>query len=184
MTDARRPLRLALIAVLAVALAGCASGVAPAPPSADGSARPESPPAGSDGANGSGGGAIVVPPDEGGGGIQPGDPVLTVPKPGQLMVHPVGVTELLARVDGRHVVLNARWWSGVEQCSVLDSVGLVRDGTTITVTLLEGTSDLDVACIAIAVEKVTVIDLGELEPGSYTIAGDPGDAAAIVVEVP
>jgi hypothetical protein len=81
-------------------------------------------------------------------------------------------------------VLNARWWSGVEPCAVLDSVGVARDGQTITITLLEGTSDADVACIAIAVEKVTVIDLGELEPGRYTVVADPGEAAAVTVEVP
>ena len=188
MTIARRPLPIGLIVILAGILGACATGAASPPSSAGESDRVETPPASGDevgGGGGAGEGGSVVPPNEGGGGIgQPGVPELVVPRPGQQMVHPVGVSELAARVEGRRVVLNARWWSGIEPCSVLDSVGVERDGETITVTLFEGTSDVDAVCIAIGVEKVTVIDLGELEPGTYTVAADPGDAAAIVVEVP
>jgi hypothetical protein len=187
MTHARRLLLVTVIVALAGVAAACASGTVTAPPSADGSARSDPPPVNDDGGGGNDqDGSIVAPPDKGGGGGigLPGNPEPVAPKPGQLMVHPVGVSELLARVDGRRVVLNARWWSGVEPCAVLDSVGVVRDGNTVSVTLFEGTSDLDAVCIAIAVEKVTVIDLGELEPGTYTVAADPGDAAAIIVKVP
>jgi hypothetical protein len=188
MTTTRRLLVVLIVVLLAAVLGGCGSGAATAPTLPDDSARIDPTPSdGNDGGgeNGSNGGVVAAPDEGGGGGIgQPGIPEPVVPRPGQLMVHPVGVSELLARRDGRHVVLNARWWSGVEPCAVLDSVGVARDGDTITVTLFEGTSDPDVACIAIAVEKVTVIDLGELEPGTYTITADPGEGAAIVVKVP
>jgi hypothetical protein len=180
MTHARRLLLLVITIAVAGVAAGCGATAPSAPPSADRSAPVDAPP-------GDGGdGGVVTPPNEGGGGGigGPGGPEQVVPKPGQLLVHPVPVTSIEARVNGRHVVLNARWWSGVEPCAVLDSVGVARDGQTITITLFEGTSDADVVCIAIAVEKVTVIDLGELEPGTYTVAGDPGDAAAVTVEVP
>ncbi len=113
----------------------------------------------------------------------PGRPQLVVPNPGQQLVHPVAIGELVARVDGRHVVLNARWWSGVEPCSILDSVDVARDGSTFRIALIEGTSDPDAMCIAIALEKVTVIDLGELDPGTYTVKPSLGDAPPIRVVV-
>jgi hypothetical protein len=179
MTNVRRLLLLAALTAVVGAAAGCGSSAASAPPpSADRSAPIDAPSGGDDG-------EVPIPPNEGGGGIgQPGGPEPVVPKPGQLLVHPVPVTSIEARASGRHVVLNARWWSGVEPCAVLDSVRVARDGQTITITLLEGTSDADAVCIAIAVEKVTVIDLGELEPGTHTVVADPGDAAAVTVEVP
>lgn len=184
MTIVRRLSIVALAALLAGLAAGCAAGAATAPPSA---VEPTpSAPSPDSGAPTDGGAVTLPPPREGGGGAlpQPGMPELVVPRPGQQLVHPVAVSELAASVEGRTVILNARWWSGVEPCSVLDSVGVERDGSTITVSLFEGTSDPDAMCIAIAVEKVTVIDLGELDPGTYTVTADPGDAAAIVVEVP
>jgi hypothetical protein len=188
MTKSRRLLLVALVAVLATTLGACAAGGASPSPSPEDSAPIAVPPTdgnGNDGSDtgGSGDDGVVAPPDDGG-AFPPGQPELTVPQPGQQMVHPVSITELLAKVEGRHVFLNARWWSGVEPCSVLDSVDVARDGASIAITLFEGTSDLDAVCIAVAVEKVTLIDLGELEPGSYTISPGMGDAAAIVVEVP
>ena len=98
-------------------------------------------------------------------------------------VHDVSVEQLTARVAGRHVVVNARWWSGVEPCNVLDSVGVKRDGTTITVAVREGTSARDAMCIEIAMLKVVAIDLGDLEPGNYTIVASQGSAPAISVQV-
>src|SRR5919205_2028785 len=77
----------------------------------------------------------------------PGQPTLVFPKPGLKNVHPVTIEQLEARVAGRHVVLNARWWSGVEPCSVLDSVAVSRDGASITVSVREGSSNLQIACI-------------------------------------
>jgi hypothetical protein len=188
MTNLRRAPLAGLIVFVALALGACAAGGASPVPTSDESGRTATPP--SEAPIEDGDGTVVSPPDEGGndgggGGLpaQPGQPQLVVPQPGQQMVHPVAIAELLARVEGRNVTLNARWWSGVEPCSVLDSVTIDRDGTTFTINLHEGTSDLDSVCIAIAVEKVTAIDLGDLEPGTYTIVAGTGDAAAITVEV-
>jgi hypothetical protein len=140
------------------------------------------------GAPGGGGGAGPIgggPIGGGGGGgpVDPGQPSLVLPRPGQQNVHAVSIDKLSVRVEGRHVVLNARWWSGVEPCSVLDSVTAKQDGHTITVSVREGSSGANVACIDIAMLKVTPIDLGDLEPGDYTIAADLGPAAAIIVTV-
>jgi hypothetical protein len=126
-----------------------------------------------------------VPPDaQIPGGQVPGRPQLVVPVPGQAEIHPVSIRRLVAQVDGRRVLLNAHWESGVEPCSVLDSVRVGREGSSITVTLLEGSGNLDAVCIMIAVSKVTVIDLGILETGTYTVRADPGDAAPLTVIVP
>jgi hypothetical protein len=115
--------------------------------------------------------------------VDPGKPTLVLPHPGQLDAHPVSIEELNARVEGRRVVINATWWSGVEPCYVLDSTAVKIDGMTVTVSVREGSSARDVACIEIAIHKVTVIDLGELDPGTYTIVADKGDAEPIQVTV-
>jgi hypothetical protein len=172
---------------LVLLLAACSSGAASLPSSAG-----PSPSGGAGG--GSGGSTGSAPPDSpvgtapgnpGGGGdvLDPGKPSLVLPHPGQLDAHPVAIEKLTARVDGRRVVVNASWWSGVEPCYVLDSTAVKIDGTKITVSVREGASKRDVACIEIAMHKVTVIDLGELDPGTYTIAADQGDAPPIEVTV-
>jgi hypothetical protein len=170
--------------VVAMAVAACSgAAVAPASPSptpASSSAAPSP----DDGVIGGGAGGG----DTGGGGAggsdpEPGQPALVLPKPGQLDVHDVAIEQLTAKVADRHVVVNAQWWSGVEPCSVLDSVAAKRDGQTITVSVREGSSDRDAMCIDIAMLKVTAIDLGDLEPGEYTIVASQGPAAAITVKV-
>ncbi len=127
---------------------------------------------------------VTAPPD--GGGIDPGlpQPQFVSPKPGQLATHPVSIAALTPTVDGRHVTIRADWVSGVEPCNVLDRVEVAKDGTTITVGLFEGSSDLNVACIEIAAYKATLIDLGELEPGSYVVQSAEGAAppASFTVE--
>ena len=124
------------------------------------------------------------PPD--GGGIDPGlpQPQFVVPKPGQLAIRPVSVTALTPIVDGHHVTIRADWVSGVEPCNVLDQVEVAKDGTTITVALFEGSSDLNVVCIEIAAYKATLIDLGELDPGAYIVQSADGAAppASFTVE--
>jgi hypothetical protein len=115
--------------------------------------------------------------------VDPGKPTLVLPHPGQLDPHPVSIEHLGVRVDGRRVVVTATWWSGVEPCYVLDSTAVKVDGKTVTVSVREGSSARDVACIEIAMHKVTVIDLGELDPGTYTIAADKGDARPVEVSV-
>ena len=154
----------------AIFLFGCAGASPPATPG-PGSVQPDAPI------------STDAPSDMPGGAPPLGQPKLVIPKPGQLNVHDVAIEQLSARVAGRHVVLNARWWSGVEPCSVLDSVAVSRAAQTITVAVREGTGPGQVACIDIAMLKVTAIDLGDLEPGDYTIVASQGSAPGITVSV-
>ena len=112
-----------------------------------------------------------------------GEPMIVIPKPGQKNTHPVSATSLQASVDGRHVLVKVSWWSGVEPCNVLDSIKVERSGTDISITIVEGSSDLDAMCIEIAQLKATIVDLGELEPGTYTIDSPNGEAPPIQVTV-
>jgi hypothetical protein len=130
-----------------------------------------------------------------GSGVEPGEPGLggggnpgagaepTVPQPGQLDVHPVPAESLEAAVDGRRVTVRISWTSGVEPCNVLDSIGVDRSGTAFAITLREGHGPGDNICIEIAKFKFTLLDLGELEPGTYSITDWTGGAAPIEVVV-
>jgi hypothetical protein len=111
----------------------------------------------------------------------PGGATFVSPKPGQLDVHPVRMDSIAASVDGRHVVVTATWWSGVEPCSTLDSIVVARGDGTVTITLREGSTNRMVACIDIAQLKGTRIDLGDLEPGTYRISDGGGDVSTQVV---
>ena len=72
----------------------------------------------------------------------------------------------------------------MEPCDVLDSVKVERSGTAITIQLIEGSRDANAICIEIAEQKATIVDLGELGPGTYTIsAGGKGDATAQTITV-
>jgi hypothetical protein len=116
----------------------------------------------------------------------PGGPVtgeLTIPQPGQLDVHPVAAEHLEAQVIGRAVTVRVTWTSGVEPCYVLDSIAVERAGTTFIVTVLEGHGPGDNVCIEIAKTKQALVDLGELEPGTYTINDGTNTAASIEVTV-
>jgi len=132
-----------------------------------------------------GGGAVGGVPGGGvgGGGLEPGDPILgkaqvVVPQPGTTDPHPVSVVRIRGAVDGRHVTIELRWWSGVAPCSILDHVDITRDGSSFMLTPLEGSGPGQVACIDIAQLKATVVDLGDLDPGTYTIhsSGNPEPA--------
>jgi hypothetical protein len=113
-----------------------------------------------------------------------GQAKLVIPRPGQLNPRPVGAASLEPAVTGHHVLVKVTWWSGVEPCNVLDSVLVDRSGTDITIQLVEGASDANAICIEMAEQKSTIVDLGELEPGTYTIsAGGKGDAAPVTVTV-
>ncbi|MEU4408326.1 hypothetical protein AB0F88_27725 [Streptosporangium sp. NPDC023963] len=61
--------------------------------------------------------------------------------------------------DGRS--LRVTWWSGVEPCNVLDRVTVRETSKRVTVTLWEGPSSKvqNVACIEIAIQKVTTVKL-------------------------
>jgi hypothetical protein len=183
---------IAIVAVfaLAILLGGCTAPnafTAPFSPSAPPGAVGGAPPAGGgqSGGNTGDGGTVGGGSAGGGGAIQPGRPELVVPKPGQANVRPISIAELRALVDGDHVVVEARWWSGIAPCSVLDSVAVARDGNTFSVTVREGAQPGPaVACIEIAQYKGTRIDLGRLVPGSYTVRADPGDARPLAIVLP
>ncbi len=184
---------LLLIGLSAIVLTAC-TGAGTAPPSASNPPAAEVPPTGggSSGSDpGTGIGSPAKPPatDPGSSG-RPGDglvppdehPTIVVPKPGRLDVHDVGAIRVGASVDGGHVIARLTWWSGVEPCSVLDSVAVVRNGSQIRLTIREGADRRDVACIEIAMLKATIVDLGVLPAGSYTITAN-GDAPPVQVVV-
>lgn len=186
-----RPAAVVLLAACAVT--ACASAASSAGPPTS-----SPPPAGSAPSDGSGTsagdpGATPDPnapvatdaPVEPGGGL-PFDPNggrIVIPKLGQLGVHPVPAQMLSATVTGRRVMVTIAYTSGVEPCNVLDSI-LVRPGPgSFGITLREGHGPDDVACIEIAEYRRAIVDLGALEPGTYTITDDAGVAAPISVTV-
>jgi hypothetical protein len=125
-----------------------------------------------------------APPGGGNGNGAPIDGVKVVtPRPGQLDVHPVSAETLRADVDGRKVLVTIDWWSGVEPCTILDTIVVERGEGSFAITLREGRGPEDVACIAIAEQHRAFVDLGELEPGTYTISDATGGAPAITVTV-
>jgi len=188
-----RPVVLGLLAVLLVGACSGAAAPASSPGPSDGNPSAGAPSTGSgDVGGGSSGAPGQTDPDTSVGA--PVDPVpvdpgvgqakLVMPRPGQLNPREVGAALLEPAVDGRHVLIRVTWWSGVEPCNVLDSVKVDRSGTDISIQLIEGSSDLNAMCIELAQQKATIVDLGELEPGTYTIsAGGQGDAVAVTVTV-
>jgi hypothetical protein len=195
----RSALRTVVVVAVLGVLAGCTpvGGLAPgagsdAPPRATPSAPPptavpipSSPgrvPGGGSQPDPGGGGPIPVDPGSGGGGVDP-QPTLVAPVAGLLDVHPVSAVELVPSVVGHRVSVRVAWWSGVEPCNVLAGVDVARDGDTFRLTVAEGAARRDVACPEIAVYKATVVDLGELPPGDYTISAR-GEAAPVAVIVP
>jgi len=139
---------------------------------------------GTNGSGNTGSGVIVAPPGNGGplGDPNLGQAQLVVPQPGQLDLHPASVVLIRTAVDGRHVSVELRWWSGIAPCTVLDSVTVARTGSTFMLTPLEGSTGQLVACEDIAQLKATIVDLGDLEPGTYTIqaSGNPPSVDVVV----
>ena len=138
---------------------------------------------------GAGGGGSAGSPGTGV-GIVPVDPApvdpnlrdakLVQPVPGRLSPRPVAPIALQTSVDGRHVLVKVTWYGGIDPCSVLDSVRIERSGMDISLSPIEGSSDPNAICIEIAVLKATIVDLGDLEPGTWRIAS-PGSAAPPIV---
>ena len=191
---------LTVIAALAVGCSGAAapSTSAPAASAPPGSSIPggdpvaSSPAPGSPGSvdGGAGGGSAGDPGTGIGLPIDPtpvdpaaGQPTIIVPKPGRLNPHPVAAQTIRASVDGRHVLVKIAWASGIAPCSVLDSVKVERSGHTIALTVIEGADEVDVMCAEIAMFKATIVDLGELDPGAWTITAPGGDAAPIELTI-
>ena len=103
------------------------------------------------------------------------------PTAGLTGIHAVQAADLEATVNGRDVAVRVAWWSGVAPCSALAGITVTRDGSTFLLTVNEGSAaGPDQACIDIAMYKAAVVDLGELEPGTYTIRAF-GDAPPVEV---
>jgi hypothetical protein len=192
MATHRRPFRrvVLIVAASAVLLSACSAAAVPsasapaAPPASKLSSADPGTGGGSDGSSGGNvgsGGAVIVDPTP----VDPaaGQPAIVVPKPGQKNPHPVGATTLQASVDGAHVLVKVTWYSGVEPCHVLDSVKVERSASEVTIGLVEGSSDLDAMCIEIAQLKATIVDLGDLTPGTWTIRAESGEAPPIQVTI-
>ena len=105
------------------------------------------------------------------------------PKPGQLDVHPIAADRLAATVDGRKVVVEIRYASGVEPCYVLDSIVMQKGDHSFAITLRQGHGPGDAVCIQIAEIVRTFVDLGEIDPGTYTITDTQNGARPISVTV-
>lgn len=167
---------------IAVLLAACSSAAAPsASPSAPPSARPTEP---------SPDVPVSAPPSDGVGGGTSADPGFgvgakpIVPKPGQAInVRPIAAEQLAARVDGNKIIVKALWTSGVEPCTILDSIVVSKGAGTYTITLQEGSSPQEIACIAIAEQHVTEFEIPDVAPGTWTIADSGGVAAPVQVTV-
>jgi hypothetical protein len=189
-----RSVVLGLLAVLVLGACGSSAGPSASPAAHDSdpsAAAPSTDPGGNAGGSSSGEPGQTDPDTPIGGPVDPGpvdpglgQPTLVIPRPGQLDTRVVGAARLEPAVDGHHVLIRVTWWSGVEPCNVLDSVKVDRSGTAITIQLIEGTGDRSAMCIEIAQEKATIVDLGELESGTYTIsAAGNGDAKPVTITV-
>jgi hypothetical protein len=196
----RRIFAAGLPLMLIIAACGAAAAPSPTPPGEGPRSTPTAVP-GVGGVGGGGGGNTGGGTDPGnpggGGGVNPfpippgpvedpllGDATMVVPVPGRLNPHPVNVQLVRAAVDDGGVWAELRWWSGVEECYATDSVRMERDeaAMTIRLTVIEGSNQGDVVCIDIGLLKATVVDLGDLAAGTWTISAE-GDAKAITVEV-
>jgi len=177
-TLARLARPVVLLAALSLTFAACSSGAAAtAPPSPTATPPASERPAPSDPDT-----PVVGPSDPGLGGGD-GGPRVIVPKPGTINPHPVSVEKLEPAIDGRHVTVKATWTSGVEPCYVLDSVIVNQDGNAIAITVVEGAGEQGAICIEIAETKATIVDLGELEPGDYTIEATDSAIPPVTITV-
>ena len=109
--------------------------------------------------------------------------ILTIDVSGSMCSTDIAPTRLQASVDGRHVLVKISWYGGVAPCSVLDSVRVDKGKGTIALTVIEGSSDLTAICPDLAMLKAAIVDLGELEPGPWTIRASGSDAAPIQLTI-
>jgi hypothetical protein len=168
-----------LVGALAVVIAACSSGGGASPAPATASPPPSVAPSPSDSA----------PPGSGvtdpGGGV-PGDPGGLAKQvriwPNALDPHPIVVTNIIPSLNGRRLAVQLEWMSGVEPCNVLAAINVVPNGTTFDITVLEGVGDPNAMCIEIAELHAAIVDLGELQPGTYLIRA-AGEAPPVEVVV-
>ena len=107
-----------------------------------------------------------------------------VPRPGQAInVHPVTAESLQARVNGSTILVTVTWWSGVEPCTILDSIVVDKGDAGYTVTIREGSSPQEIACIAIAERHTTQFEIPDVAAGTWTIRDSGGTAPPVEVTV-
>lgn len=175
MNDPHRLRRLGVsLLSLSMLLAACSTAAAPSASPSPASPSPDAP--------------VTAPPGSPAdpsldpGGIGDGAKVV-FPRPGQLDVHDVPADSLTARVEGSTIIVTAKWFSGVEPCSILDQVIVTKGVGSYAITLREGRGPEDVACIAIAELHKTDIAIPDVAPGTYQITDATGGAAPIEVTV-
>ena len=195
----RRAIALAL--PLTLLIAACGAAAAPTPSPAGPTARP-TPTAvpgdvatinpgdpgnsggGTDPGNPGTGGIVFPLPQDPGGDPYLADATVVAPQKDAANPQPVNVGLVRAMVDDAgHVIVEARWWSGVEDCHPLQAVNVDvdNDAKTIRLTVLEGVVP-DMMCIEIAVLKATAVDVGPLAAGTWTISAE-GEAKPIELKV-
>ena len=184
----RRPLLPRVVALVALVVGilatGCAAGSsASTPPGASQPSSTAPSPSAVPSADPDGSVGVGVPPAGDPGGPDPGGRIV-VPQPGQVNVRTIPAELLSATVEGRRVVVSITFTSGVEPCYVLDSIVVQRGDQSFAMTLREGSAPPgDTVCIEIAETKRALVDLGELEPGSYATSDTEGGADPIEVTV-
>ena len=105
------------------------------------------------------------------------------PKPNLRDVHDVPATTIEAAMDGRRVAVRVVWWSGVEPCYALSGIATDRTGSTITLTIREGSgAGENQMCTEQAVLKAAVVDLGELDPGIWTVRAQD-EAVSVTIDL-
>jgi hypothetical protein len=166
---------IAGVTSIALLLAACSSAAGPSAPASP--SNPSDAPVSASPSDGSGGGASADP--NFGVGAKP-----IVPKPGQAVdIHPVAAEQLAARVEGNKIVVKVLWTSGVEPCTILDSIVVSKGDGKYTITLQEGSSPQEIACIAIAEQHVTEFEIPDVAPGTWTIADSGAIAQPVQVTV-
>jgi hypothetical protein len=113
-----------------------------------------------------------------------GSPRVVTPKPGQLGVHPIAAERLAATVQDGRVVVEVTYATGVEPCYVLDSIHVQPGDHSFAITLRQGHGPGVAVCIQLAEIVRSLVDLGDLQPGAYTISDTQNGAAPISVTVP
>ncbi|HEY7701121.1 MAG TPA: hypothetical protein VIB02_02330 [Candidatus Limnocylindrales bacterium] len=157
---------------LTIALAACtAGGSAPsAAPSTPPSAAPSDAPVSAPPSDPS-----IAPPV----GAKP-----IVPKPGTAInLRAMPAESLAARVEGSTIIVQAVWTSGVEPCTILDSIVVDKGEGSYTITLREGDNPQEMACIAIAEQHVTEFEIPDVAAGTWTIRDSGGLAPPVEVTV-
>ena len=118
--------------------------------------------------------------------VDPGEPEPTIVKPGAGLagVHPVGAAKLDTAVNGRDLAVRVSWWSGASNRATCSPASTSRatarpsPSPSARAAPPRPTS----ACIEIAQYKATIVDLGELEPGTYTVTAF-GEATPLTVTI-